>query len=233
MQLRFHQIVPMTLFAYSNWLDPTPDGANGVVFWFIYVLLQIYLIGFVLCALPFVRRSLRAAPLATCLAVLGTGVLTSAFGKTVWDTEYLYNLLPHSVGWQFAAGACLYYLQDKKLRLPASIVLIALAAWLAPGLSVKVWVVLGGLFMIWVPRVAVPQSVGAGLSALASASLFVYLTHGTTFGFAEKVFARGGIPFQIAAALAVGIGAWMAFDKLWEQGGKLRARFAREERASA
>ena len=66
------------------------------------------------------------------------------------------------------------------------------------------YVVAGGVALVWISHVTVPRLVGTAMSVLASASLYIYLTHWQVYPHWEDsvpVFATG-------LSLAVGIVAW-------------------------
>jgi peptidoglycan/LPS O-acetylase OafA/YrhL len=214
LQLRARELTPSTLLFYSNFIDPL--AGNGASYWFINVLLQLYLISFALCAVPVVRRALRQQPLRSSFLVLGAAALSTKLVPKVWDTNHLYNLVPHYMGWLFVGGICLYYARDRKWRWVASLVLAVLTYELVPLESVKVWVGVGGLALIWLSQIRMPGWLARALSGLASASLYIYLTHQTVYRGVRAAAPSAGHVVEILVALAVGIAVWIGFDRVWD-----------------
>lgn len=214
LQLRAGELTLSTLLFYSNFIDPA--AGHGASFWFINLLLQLYLCSFALCALPPVRRALRERPLRSSLLLLAAAAVTSKLGPHVWDTEYLYNLVPHYLGWLFAGGICLYYARDPKWRWAASFILALLTWELVKIDSVRVWVGVGGLALIWLSQIRLPGWLARALSGLASASLYIYLTHETVIRGVRLVAPSAGHVFEILTAFAVGVVVWLGFDRAWD-----------------
>ncbi|HEY2735204.1 MAG TPA: acyltransferase family protein, partial [Polyangiales bacterium] len=214
LQLGMHDFTLSTLLFYSNFIDP--HAGHGASFWFINMLLQLYLIAFALCSIPAARSALRDHPIASSLTVLGAAVLTAKLVPHVWDTGYLYNLVPHYMGWLFAAGACLYYASAPKWRPVASVMLLVFAWKLVPMDSVRAWVTAGGLMLIWLAQIQVPQWLARGLSTIASASLYVYLTHVTVFHALRALIPNVSHAVEIVVAFGVGIAVWQLFDRAWD-----------------
>jgi surface polysaccharide O-acyltransferase-like enzyme len=224
LQLRAGELTWSTLLFYSNFIDP--GAGHGGSFWFINMLLQLYLCTFVLCALPPVRRALREWPLRSSLCALAVTALASKFIPRVWDTDHLYNLVPHYMAWLFVGGMCTYFVRDSKWRWAASVVLVALTWELVKIESVRVWVGVGGLALIWLSQIRLPEWLARALSGLASASLYIYLTHETVFRTLRAVAPSVGHVFEILSAFTVGIVVWLGFDRAWDFAGRRIRRAA-------
>jgi acyl-coenzyme A synthetase/AMP-(fatty) acid ligase len=224
LQLWTHDYTLSTLLFYSNFIDP--HAGHGASFWVINMLLQLYLISFALCSIPAARRALRDHPILSSLSVLGVAALLAKLVPRVWNTEYLYNLVPHYLGWLFAAGACLYYARAPKWRPVASVILLVFAWKLVPMDSVRVWVAAGGLVLIWLSQIRVPEWLARGLSGLASASLYIYLTHETVFHALRSFIPNMSHPGEIFLAFVVGIAVWQLFDHAWDYAARHMRRAA-------
>jgi surface polysaccharide O-acyltransferase-like enzyme len=89
--------------------------------------------------------------------------------------------------------------------------------------SVYFWVGLGGLALIWLSQIRMPEWLARALSGLASASLYIYLTHETVFRGVRALAPSAGHVLEILIAFAVGIAVWLGFDRAWDlAAGRLR-----------
>ena len=70
-------------------------------------------------------------------------------------------------------------------------------------------VVVGLLLVVWVPRILLPRLLARGLGTLASASLFIYLTHWVVY---PPLDADHDV-LAALASFAVGIGAWRLYGR--------------------
>jgi hypothetical protein len=77
------------------------------------------------------------------------------------------------------------------------------------------------LALVWIPRVALLRVLAPAVSTLASASLFVYLTHWQVYPPLEDA---GHPVFALVASLAVGVAVWLAYTRLRSSGSGRRPR---------
>lgn len=198
------------IFLYSNFLGP--DVGNGISFWFIEAFIQIHLLAFVFLSIAPLRRALQRSPYPVSLGFLGLSLLAALLGPMVWNTEPLWDRVPHMKLWYFALGMCLYFGRSGRARWVNTAIVAALALSRIPVSSVSqaLWVMVGGL-ALWMPRFRVPAVSIKPIRLLASASLMIYITHFTTLGIVGGRGASKGV--QIVAALIVGVVAWFAWEK--------------------
>jgi hypothetical protein len=179
----------------TNALLGTPTWDASWHYWFIEMLVWILVAMAVLTALPWVDRLERRAPFAVPLAVLAFG-LTARFGLLPFD---LFN--PQPVLWLFALGWAIARASVVWHRLA----LTAVALTSVPGFfddPRRDGIILAGvLLVLWVPRLPLPTLLVPLAGTLASASLYIYLTHWQVYPWVREVN-----PYlALVAALLVGV----------------------------
>ncbi|NUT92984.1 MAG: non-ribosomal peptide synthetase [Saccharothrix sp.] len=177
-------------------------GAVG--YWFVEVLVHVLLVLALVFAVPRVRKWEQAHGFAFALVAL---VLLSlprlAFGADASFVER--NMTTVGAVWFFALG-WLAFRADSTVR-RCAVLLVAMA--LVPGSfddPAREGVVLAGLaLLLAVPRVPLPRPVVGVVSLVASASLYIYLTHYAVFPPLLEFFPPAVV---VVLSLATGIAAW-------------------------
>lgn len=215
-QIHHREFVPSALFLYHNYLN-TP---NVFSLWFIEVFVQLHLILALLLCIPQVRLALKRSPWEASIVALAASALVSIFVPLVWDTEYLFNLLPHELMWYFFLGWCLLFAKQPWQRWTNTACVIVAAAALAISrgfpYSLPLWILFGGLFLNWAPTLRLPTVVVRAISSIASASLYIYISHFLVLEPAGKLFPRGGALGEAVAGIAVGLVFWLCFERVWQ-----------------
>jgi hypothetical protein len=204
---------PALLLANNFW---GPDRGGGVHFWFIEVFVQIHLMFFALFLVPPFRTQLARSPYVTSLWTLVVCVAVEHLSLFLWDTTSLWDRLPHLKAWYFVLGWCLVLSKTAPQRWLSTGVVVVLSALRWPEISQALWILCGGLALLWVPRLPIGGGLARALGVLASASLFIYITHWTVLGITLKLIPRHAeLPF-IVAALVVGVCSWFVFERVWQ-----------------
>jgi hypothetical protein len=180
-QLRHRHFEPTQLLLFSNFL-----GAQIGGYWFIEVWVQTYLGLFLLLSIPPVARLVATRPVHAALGMLSLGVVLRLVVPEVWNTDHLYNRLPHISFWSFALGWCIALVGPSKRWLVTGLILM-LGPTLSYGLGPKLWVTLGALCLLWLPPLRLPHPLVAGLAWISSASLYIYIAQAYFFTIAERL----------------------------------------------
>lgn len=212
------------LLLVNKLLGPATDTSGHL--WFLEVLVAVLLLTAALLAVPAVARAARSQPFTLPLA------LTLALVAAVWllsgvpaDKGAKYTLF---AAWFFTAGWAAAWARTAGQR-AAVTVLVAVAA---PGFFDDTWrsalVVAGLALLFWLPTVRVPAAAVPVVTALAGASLWIYLTHWQVFPVVERALgdrdAAGVEAVAVVCAVAVGIAAQRLADALWRRGRAAAAR---------
>jgi hypothetical protein len=191
-------------------------GAWG--YWFVEVLVQTLLVMAVVFAIPGVARFERRHGFGVALtALLLALVLFAGIESTGVFPEW--GLSTHGVLWFFMLG---WLVQRATTGVRKCVVLVA-AFLLIPdflGHPLREIVVLAGvLLLMLVPRMVVPRSFVRPIGLVASASLYIYLTHYVVYS--ELLLVLPALPVTVIT-LAVGIVAWRVGECTWRSFQRVR-----------
>jgi acyl-CoA synthetase (AMP-forming)/AMP-acid ligase II len=201
------------LLLVSNFIGPEIGSIFPI--WFIQVLAQTIL----LFSLPFGLRSLRqyaaASPWRYGVIVLGIGVGLALLMPFVWNTQHLFNRVPHMTLWNLVLGWCIHFAQSRtKKRTTTVLFLLTLLVLSGTNTLADNLCLLGGLFILWLPYLSVPKLIKPPIQTISSAAYCIYLTHMIFITVVIKVFAQPS-PWLLAAAGFLGsLLTWVAVQKL-------------------
>ncbi|MCD2195781.1 AMP-binding protein [Actinomycetospora endophytica] len=174
-------------------------------YWFVDSLVQILVMMALLFSVPAVRRFERRHRFglpATVLAASLTLWWVPSYDRTVVSDLYS----THLVLWLFVLGWMLHRATTPAQRaVTVAAALVLVPAFFGSELERAAIVLVGLGVLLFAARIRVPRVLAAPLTAIASASLGIYLTH-----FALLPLADVGVPpvALVALGLVVGIAAW-------------------------
>lgn len=178
-------------------------------FWFVEVVLILLLGAGLLTSVPRVmalerRHRFGLAAGLTALALLPRWWAT----WSSYDGDVIHSSL--FVGWLFLGGWAAAVARTTPQRLVAAALLV-LGAWDLTGDLRRDLLIAGGLLvLVALPTVPWPRALVGVTGTLASASLYIYLTHWQVYPHLEDRWPLGGL----LASLAVGVLAWRLVDRL-------------------
>lgn len=189
-----------------GWLD----GTGRWMYWFVEALVQVLLVLAIVFSVPAVRRAERRAPFSFAVGLLA---LTSLPAFDLVDIGALGDLhrssyRPHEIAWLFALGWAMARATDPMHRIGLSaFTLLAVPAYFGDTTRTVV-VVVGMLALAWVSRVPVPRPVNGLVGVVASASLYIYLTHVQI----HPLFDPPAL--AVLASLLFGVAAWKSVTRV-------------------
>jgi amino acid adenylation domain-containing protein len=198
---------PKPLASYlfvDNFVGPQLQTA-----WFIELLLQCVVITAAPLAFRPVRQFALTHSYAYGLMFMIAWWLAGLIVPLVWNTDHLYNRVPHILLWLMAYGWCVVFSTDLRKKLLSSTLFIVCS-----GVSWMGWYPLAtGLFITWFDRLPLklPPPLVSAINVVAAASLFIYLTH---FNFA-RLLQKFGVDNPYLAVLAAvlgGIVVWRGWE---------------------
>ncbi|KAA1428393.1 AMP-binding protein [Nocardioides antri] len=182
-------------------------------FWFIEVLVYLMVGAGVLTAVSRVAAWERRSPYWFAVGVLVAGLV-----PRFWATASGYDGdLIHSstfVVWLFAGGWAAARARRTGHRLLLSALLVAGVHGFCGDPVREATIALGLLALIWVPTVRLPRVTVGVVGQVASASLYVYLTHWQVYPHLEHRWPLGGL----LASLLVGVAVWRLVDRVSDLG---------------
>jgi acyl-CoA synthetase (AMP-forming)/AMP-acid ligase II len=176
-------------------------------YWFIEAVTSLLLGTALLMAVPAVDRWERRWPFAFPVALVGVGLLTR-YAVLVPDAGPYRGANAYVLIWLFATGWAAARASTTWQRLLVSAIPVLTVPGFWPSMPGReVTIIVGLLTLIWFPTARVPGWVGRAASQIATASLFVYLTHFVVY---PRIMGYNSV-LAMACCLAVGI----AYCRLW------------------
>lgn len=181
-------------------------GKNGTLlepYWFLEALLQCLVATALLTRLPIVRRSPMRA--ITFLVLIG---IAARLASAPFEPHQLGNRTLECVFYLFAGGMMFAAIRGKRSPLPMVAILLALSvlSW-GPFDTHLLWIAGACALLIALPHMSLPRPVATSLTAIASASFHINLTHGVVIWFVTRWVAwQGGL---VAALSALLVGLWL------------------------
>jgi hypothetical protein len=172
-------------------------------YWFLEALVWSLLVLAVLCAIPLVDRTERRRPFAFALAALAVALVTrfAATGVEAGPTE---RYTPSVVLFFFALGWAAAKACRVGQRLLLTGVTLAAVAGFFGDLQREGIVVAGLIVLLWVPRLPCRWIMTTAVQVLASASLYIYVTHWQVYPHLEDEYPV----LAVLASVGFGITYW-------------------------
>jgi acyl-CoA synthetase (AMP-forming)/AMP-acid ligase II len=179
------------------------DGTGRWIYWFIEALVQVLVVSALVMRVPAVRRFEQRRPFLLP-ALLLVPALAVRFDLIEVGAQHLIRFRPHEIAWIFLLGWLAARATTPRQRIFVSAVaLAAVPGFLVTGARDAV-LLAGLLLLVWVATVPVPRGAPRLVGPVASASMYIYLTHVQVH---PLVSGRSPV-LGILASLAVGIAAW-------------------------
>ncbi len=216
---------PSLLFG-TNLFGPA-EAAPQWRYWYVEALVTVLMASLALLALPGVQARCRRNPFAWAVAALAAGLALRWTMVAQDGPAQLYT--PVAVAWLFAAGWALAQAGALRQRLLViGIVAIGMVGYFDD--PRRAALVLAGLALVGLrPTLRVPAAAVGALTALAAASLWIYLTHWQVYPPLDSL-AGGWV--ALAASLAAGAAAHHGFERAWRALGRRRGQTAGRCRAA-
>jgi hypothetical protein len=181
-------------------------GGGAIGYWFVEVVVHALVAFAALFAVPAVRRFERAHGFVTALVLLGAALLPRV-GFDASSSFAERNMTTLGALWFFVLG---WLVQRAETRWQKVVVLV-LALALIPGTfddrAREAVVVVGLVLLVVVARVWLPRAAVTAVTLVASASLYIYLTHYAVFPALLDHLPRSLVA---VSSLAAGIVVWQA-----------------------
>jgi len=171
-------IDPYDVLLLGNNISGSEYTAFGV--WFIQAMFQSLLVFSIPLLLPSVRVWVGAHKLQYVFGLLLIACLVRLYdGYTGWGEENLLNGSQLSwVFWLFCLGACLSLVETSAYRSLLSVAVLFLPLGFYWGDFPRIFTLaIGGLFLLYLPLVAMPRWLVGSFQILGASSLFIYMLH--------------------------------------------------------
>lgn len=201
---------PATALLVNNAVPTNGLWSEQWQFWFLEAMVWTMLPLAALFAVPAIDRLERRAPWGFAMAALGLAVVVRFAVLGAQPAEHLERYAIATVLWCIALGAVVARADDTRRRAVATLLTMALVPGFFGEPLRESIVVVGVLALIWLPAVPLPVVLRPALTTLASASLFIYLTHWVVYPPFEQTAPAVGT----LLSLAVGIVAWSLYRRV-------------------
>jgi len=187
------------VFLLNNLLGP-PGWTDYSRFWFIEILVQILLVIAALLAIPAVARAQRRWPWAFPLALV------------VIDLPMLFDLVDSRypgqgpVLWLFGLGWAAAASRTQWQRAAVTAIALLTIPQSFEDQYRSTTILVGFLILLWLPTLAVPRGLHRLAALLASASLYIYVTHWLVYPLVDPEYKA----LAVLVSLAAGILYWAA-----------------------
>lgn len=209
-------------------LGPRSWAEPEFYFWFVEVLVYLVAAVAVVTSVPWLTRLERRAPYGFAIGLLVLALVPRYWASaTGYDGDIIHSSL--FVAWLFVGGWAAAQADTTAQRTLVSVVLLVATYGWFDDPKRELIVAAGVLALIWLPAVPWPRLVSGATGVVASASLYVYLTHWQVYPHLKYDWPLGGL----LASLAVGIAVWYAVDRLpakvrrWRSGATAEAAVPR------
>jgi malonyl CoA-acyl carrier protein transacylase len=230
-QLAHHSFHPRSFLLMDNLLEPHPFGPHQSP-WFIDLLLQNFLIAALPLTIAPVRRFAASRPYVYGMIFLCVSGAASIVIPLFFDQQHVWLMVPHVFMWLLAFGWCAAYSRSYKQKLLASILFVCFNTisnhW---GHAFEWEAVAAALALTWLDELPaqIPTVLVRLISAVAAASLFIYLTHFVCYYAIQALWTHvTGRPlsefsplWSIPFVMAGGYVAW----RIWNYGTRVLLRW--------
>ncbi|MEV7631059.1 AMP-binding protein [Microbacterium sp. NPDC089318] len=201
---------PTTALLINNAVPTNGLWSEQWQFWFLEAMVWTMLPLAAVFALPAVDRLERRAPWGFAMAALGLAVAVRFAVLGAQPAEHLERYAVATVLWCIALGAVVARADDTRRRVVATVLTVALVPGFFGEPLREAIVAIGVLALIWLPAVRLPVVLRPPLTTIASASLFIYLTHWVVY----PPFEQSALVVGTLLSLAVGIAAWALYRRV-------------------
>ena len=176
--------------------------------WFLEAYFWTQVIVILALAIPLADRLLRRAPFRFALGVLAVATVSRLVYTGIYadyDLHHEYDLL--AIAWCFAAGWAAALAPSVAARVGVTVVCALSTFGFFHDLQRELVLFTGFVVLTWFPLLPVPHRLVRPIGMVASASLFIYVTH---FQFVPAVLEVNPL-LAVAVAIAIGI----VFERAW------------------
>ncbi|HUP69376.1 MAG TPA: AMP-binding protein [Acidimicrobiales bacterium] len=178
-------------------------------YWFIEAVVQILIPLALVLAVPAVARLERRRPFAVPIAAAGAGLLVRFDVIDLTSSHHISR--PHEVFWIFALGWSAARATSFWHRLLVSAMAVAALPGFFANTHRELIVLAGLLLIVWVPTIPLPRLGYRVVAPVASASLYIYLTH---FQVYPPLARLHGPTVALAGSVLVGMAAQLLTQRL-------------------
>ncbi|MCB0957746.1 MAG: hypothetical protein KDB12_16455, partial [Ilumatobacter sp.] len=200
-----------TVALVNNYLGPRSHRQDHWHLWYIEAFVQVVVVITVVLAIPAVRRWERRRPYGFVLAALAVALAARELTWAGIDDPYNLRFRTHAVAAFVVAGWLVHRSRTLGQRLVTSVACLAVVVGFFGMPEREAYIAGGLLLLLWVPRVPLPRWAVEPVGVVASASMWILITHFHTWPPLQQHLPI--VPAYVAT-VATGVGAWWAVGRL-------------------
>lgn len=199
-----------TVLLVNNYIGPPGHRQDHWHFWFIEVFVHLVVIVTLMLAIPAVRAVERRFPYGFPLALFAGALLLRM--EWAWMGHW-YNIRfrTHSIAWFFVLGWLVQRSDSTRKRLLTSVVCAASVAGFFHYPPREWFIAVSLVTLVWVREIPLPRVVARPVATLASASLWILISHFTIWPLLIDVLP---LPLAYAGTIAAGVVVWLVADRV-------------------
>jgi len=212
-----------TLLLVNNYLGAPQHVDGRWRYWFFESILLTMLLVVVLFASGRVRELAQRRPVWVPLMLLIPAAVLRFEVVRLVDRDYNYVYRPDTIAWCFVLGWAAAAAAAWRQRLLVSLAAVVLAYGYFGNADREIRVVLAVAALAWVPTVLVPRLLARPLGWVASASMWIFMTHWLVWPELTPI-----VPPVVAMSgtVAAGVALWASWRAICAQSEALRHRFS-------
>lgn len=203
----------------DNFIDPNFSG--GFSFWFIEDLAQTLILAAALFSIPRIRQMAENNITQVAFKAILVSLAVSFAITQFWNTDYLFNRVPHVSMWLFFMGMAISGISRRadKAILLAMLAAVAVLFQLthSAAFAISLFGIAVIVFNTILPQAKMPAWLAPLVGNTAGASLFIYMTHFQIHSVLHKIFANANPYAAGLVAVLGGIAAWKSWEFCYRQ----------------
>jgi acyl-CoA synthetase (AMP-forming)/AMP-acid ligase II len=185
-------------------------------YWFVCTYVQVMLLIAALFLYPPIRIFIANRAFEAGVALFALSAAASAVLESLGVVHILQIRHPVFALQLVALGWCCSHSSRTAEKLITSVLLIAdVLLWWRIDLSVTVIILVGGLFVIWIPSIPAPAPLAKALFAVGSSAMFIYLVHPVALSIVDE-WTRFSEPVIFSSSMALAIIAAFALKTVYQ-----------------
>lgn len=216
-----------SLLLISNFYDRA--GSLLEPYWFLEALLQCMILFVGLFALPPVRKAASKDPWSFGLVLLSGALVLRIVAHVFFQHGGLTDRTPDAIFYLLAFGWCLHQattLARRLLLTGAALIITTLqlagpeAVWsrfaYPANISHALWFITSACLILWAPRLLLPNILHIAVGAIATASFYIYLTHGVPVHFLVQVLGMDNLALVLPVSVLIGLATYWLSQRMAE-----------------
>lgn len=225
--------VKQTLDVPSLLLISNFYGRSGSLlepYWFLEALLQCMIVLVGLFLLPPVKTAAARDPWSFGLVLLAGALVVRVASHVLFQNGGLADRTPDAIFYLLAFGWCLHQATTSGRRLLLTGIALVITTLQLAGpetiwnrfpypssVSHALWFMLSAGLILWAPRLLLPNILHTTIGAIATASFYIYLTHGVPVHILVQVLGVNNLALVLPVSVLIGLATYWVSQRVAER----------------